>query len=64
MGMQAYSNVYSYFLNVVFAPSVVRPLSRSGVYTGPGTLLSPPEPFLHDVWVDPNLCPTFVQQFL
>lgn len=21
-------------------------------------------PLLHDVWVDSNLCPTFVQQFL
>lgn len=35
MGMQAYSNVYSYSLNVVFAPSVVCSLCRSGVRARP-----------------------------
>lgn len=45
MGVQAYLNVYSYFLNVFFAPSVVCSLCRSACTPGPGTLLSTPEAF-------------------
>lgn len=35
MGVQSYSNVYSYFLNVIFAPSLVCSLCRSGLHAGP-----------------------------